>query len=61
VSSPEQVFVEQYLLFDHTEYIEGIKHVGEIALIELIGDETEPVHEVFQLPVWDDNSPRLFE
>lgn len=34
-------YAEQYLLFDHTEYIKGISHIGQVALIELIG--TEPI------------------
>lgn len=37
-----QRFSEQYLLFDHTEYIVGIKHIGQVALIELIETGVSP-------------------
>jgi hypothetical protein len=54
-------YVEQYLLFDNTEYIKGIGHIGQVALIELIGGDDE-VLELLSPQVADlDNGPRLFE
>jgi hypothetical protein len=63
----EQTPAEQYLLFDPTEYIKGIEHIGQIALSELIyGDpyDEEPyrLSELLQSSdVHTDNTPRLFE
>jgi hypothetical protein len=64
-------YVEQYLLFDNTEYIQGIGHIGQVALIELIGEQDEtstdgcleqPMLELLPPQVADlDNGPRLFE
>lgn len=59
----EQAPAEQYLLFDPTEYIKGIEHIGQIALSELIYDE-EPykLSELLQSTNGEtDSLPRLFE
>jgi hypothetical protein len=66
----ESAPVEQYLLFDHTEYIKGIEHIGAIALIELIiepiiqeeYEEPRDLPELLQPKAGkSDSLPRLFE
>lgn len=64
MSSPE--YVEQYLLFDHTEYIVGIQNIGTIALSELIYEEPREwaatLPELLQQEDGQtDHLPRLFE
>ncbi len=62
MSSPEQV-VEQFLLFDHTEYIKGINYIGTVAISELIIiGESDDVLELLEPQLRDpDLGSRLFE
>jgi len=58
-ASPEHI--EQYLLFDPTEYIKGIHYIGTIAMSELIIYQDEVQELLQQEDGSSDHLPRLFE